>query len=249
MSKTQIQETQIQTQDESMRVPSGIPGLDDLCEGGFEKNSTLLVMGGAGSGKTIFLTQFVYAGASFYNEPGIFLSLEEQADKLRKHAMSFGWDLKSLEDEGKLAILNYKPHEIRKLSEEGGGLIWDTISEIGAKRIVIDSLSSYVVLFGNLYEAREAQLTLFEMIRKWKCTTVLSGEAVRNASVRTKYGMEYLTDAVIALHHPKHNNARIRALEIFKMRGTNHSNKICPFEIVSNEGLIAYPNEQVFEGF
>lgn len=231
------------------RTPSGIPGLDELCEGGFERNSSILVLGGAGSGKTTFLMQFVYSGALFYDEPGVFLSLEEPKERLIKHAFDFGWDLKTLEDDGKLAIINYKPHEIKKLSEEGGGLIWDTITEIGAKRVAIDSLTSYVVLFGSLYQAREAQLNLFEMVRKWNCTTLFSGEASKNASVRTKFGMEYLSDGVVALHHPRHGNSRIRAMEIFKMRGTNHSQKICPFDIVPKEGIIAYPNEDIFEGF
>jgi len=229
------------------RVPTGIPGLDELCGGGFERNSSVLVMGGAGSGKSTFLNQFIYTGAAFYDEPGIILSLEEPKENIIRHSLDYGWDLKSLEKEGKLSIINYTPNEVKKLSEEGGGLIWDTITDIGAKRVVVDSLTSYVVLFGSKYQAREAQLELFDMIRKWKCTTVFSGEAVRNASVRTDFGMEYLTDAVIALHRPRKNNARIRAIEIFKMRGTNHTQKICPFDIVPGEGLVVYPNEDVFE--
>lgn len=249
MEKVQIHDIREDISDVEGRTPSGVPGLDELCEGGFERNSTVLITGGAGSGKSIFLTQFIYSGAAFYNEPGIFLSLEEPKEKIMLHAARFGWDLKKLEDEGKLAVLNYKPHEVRKLSEEGGGLIWDTITEIGARRIAIDSLSSYVVLFGNIYEAREAQLNLFDMVRKWKCTTLFSGEAVKNASTKTRFGMEYLTDSVIGLHHPKHDNSRIHALEIFKMRGTNHSNKICPFDILPNEGLVVYPKEEVFGGF
>ncbi|MFH0927582.1 MAG: ATPase domain-containing protein [Candidatus Micrarchaeota archaeon] len=247
MEKVQIHAIREGVEELDGRTPSGIPGLDELCEGGFERQSTVLVLGGAGCGKSIFLTQFLYSGASFYDEPGIFLSLEESRERIRAHASQFGWDLKALEDEGKLAILNYKPHEMRKLSEEGGGMIWDTITEIGARRIAIDSLSSYVVFFGTQYEAREAQLTLFDMVGKWKCTTVFSGEAVGNVSTKSQFGMEYLSDAVIAMHRPKHDNSRGRAIEIFKMRGTNHSNKICPYDILPNEGLVVYPKEEVFE--
>jgi len=246
MVKVQIHEVREDVPDIGGRTPSGIPGLDELCEGGFERNSTVLVAGGAGSGKSIFLTQFIYSGAAFYDEPGIFLSLEEPKEKIRIHAKRFGWDLQAMEHEGRLAILNYKPHEVRKLSEEGGGLIWDTITEIGARRIAIDSLSSYVVLFGNIYEAREAQLDLFEMVRKWKCTTLFSGESIADNSNETKFGMEYLTDSVIGLHHQKQDNSRTRSLEIFKMRGTNHSSKICPFDILPKEGLVVYPKEEVF---
>jgi len=231
------------------RTPTGVPGLDELTEGGFERGSTVLVMGEAGCGKTSLLMQFLHAGSTKYNEPGIFLSFEEHHDSIIKHSLAFGWDLQKLEDEKKIAIINYKPHEVRKLTEEGGGLIWDTISEIGAKRFAIDSLSSYTVLFESTYQAREAQLNLFEMVRKWGCTTMFSGEAIRNTTAKTLSGMEYLTDGVILLHHPRQRNVRFRALEVLKMRGTNHSQKICPFEFLSGEGLRIYPGDDIFEEF
>jgi len=248
MGDSQIQQIrEREVNDTQERVPTGIPGLDELCEGGFERNSTVLVMGSAGSGKSMLLSQFIYSGATFYNEPGIILSLGEQAEQIRSHCMKFGWDLKSLEEEEKLAVLNYKPQEVRKLSEEGGGLIWDTISEIGARRISIDSLSSYVGLFADVHQAREAQIVLFDMVRKWKCTTLFSAESAEG-NIHTGLGMEYLADAVLALSHPKRENTRYRSLEILKMRGTNHSNKTCPFEILPQDGLVTYPGEDLFEG-
>ena len=231
------------------RTPTGVPGLDELLEGGVEKGSTVLVMGEAGCGKTSLLMQFLYAGAMKYNEPGIFLSFEEHHDSIVRHSRAFGWELETLEDEKKISIINYKPHEVKKLAEEGGGLIWDTISEIGAKRFAIDSLSSYTVLFETVYQQREAQLNLFEMVRKWGCTTMFSGEALRNTNARTLSGMEYLTDGVVLLHHPRQRNVRFRAIEILKMRGTNHSQKICPFEFISGEGLRVYPGDDIFEEF
>lgn len=231
------------------RVPTGIPGLDELTSGGFEKGSTILIMGEAGCGKTSLLLQFLYNGAVKYNEPGIFLSFEEHHDSIMRHSLAFGWDLQKLEDENKLAIINYKPHEVKKLAEEGGGLIWDAITEIGAKRFTIDSLSSYTVLFESTYQAREAQLNLFDMVRKWGCTTLFSGEAIRNTTAKTLSGMEYLTDGVILLHHPRQRNVRFRALEVLKMRGTNHSQKICPFEFMTGEGLRIYPGDDIFEEF
>lgn len=229
------------------RTKTGVPGLDRLCDGGYEKDSSVLIMGNAGAGKTTMLTQFIYTGAVFYDEPGVYISFEEPKNNIIKHCKAFGWEYDKLEAADKLAVINYKPHEIRKLTEEGGGLIWDTITEIGAQRVAIDSLTSYVVLFGSEYQAREAQLGLFELVRKWNCTTLFSGEGLPGTSVGA--GMEGLTDAVIALHHPRRNNVRIRAMEIYKMRGTNHSQKICPFEIVPEQGLIVYPSEDIFEEF
>ena len=230
------------------RVPSGIPGLDELCEGGFEKGSTVLALGEPGSGKTTLLTQFLVNGALEHGEGGVFLSFEENKDSIIRHSLSFGWDLQQLEKEGAVSIVSYKPHEVRRLAEEGGGLIWDTINETGAQRITIDSLSAYVVLFDTPYAAREAQRNLFELVRKWNCTTVVSGEAGESAG-RSSAGMDYLADAVLILHHPRQRNVRFRALEILKMRGTNHSQKICPFEFLPGAGMKVYPGEDIFEEF
>src|SRR4030067_663475 len=88
------------------RVPTDIPGFDELCEGGLLRKRTYLVSGTAGAGKTIFGLQYLYNGIINYGENGIYLSIEEAPVKVRENAKLFGWDLKILEDEGKLAIID-----------------------------------------------------------------------------------------------------------------------------------------------
>ncbi|MEM4679227.1 MAG: ATPase domain-containing protein, partial [Candidatus Jordarchaeales archaeon] len=66
------------------RVKTGIPGLDEITNGGFVKGTNILVTGGAGTGKTIFCMQFLYYGAKEYDEPGVFVTLEERPDDLRR---------------------------------------------------------------------------------------------------------------------------------------------------------------------
>ena len=145
----------------SDRTPSGIFGLDELIDGGLEKESTTLVMGDAGCGKTTFLSQFLYNGAVQYGEPSVLLSFEEPSASIIKHMGRYGFDFAALEKQELFTSINYRPHEVKKLVDEGGGLIWDTISSIGAKRLAIDSLTSYAMLFESLYQAREAELLLF----------------------------------------------------------------------------------------
>ena len=227
-------------------VPSGIPGLDELIGGGFEPASTTLVMGEAGCGKTTFAAQFLHHGATKLNEPGVLLSFEEPSASIVKHMAKYGFDFAALEEQNMFASINYKPHEVKKLVDEGGGLIWDTISSLGAKRLAIDSLTSYAMLFESLYQAREAELLLFELLRKWDCTTILTAEGLQTERMRITTGMEYLTDGVILLHHPRYQAARYRAIEILKMRGTKHSEKMCPFEFTDAGGIKVYPGETVF---
>ena len=80
------------------RVPTGIPGMDELIEGGFEQGSTVLLTGGAGTGKTTLALQFLYNGAMEANEPGLFITFEEDKESLYRHTARFGWDFKALEE-------------------------------------------------------------------------------------------------------------------------------------------------------
>lgn len=230
---------------ESERVLTGIPGLDELLGGGFERQSTNLVMGGAGCGKTTFVTQFLYNGATQYDEPGVILSFDESTESVLKHMLKYGFDFKALSEQNMFATINYRPHEVKKLIEEGGGLILDTISSLGAKRLVIDPITPYLMLFESGYQSREAQITFFELLKKWKCTTLLSAQGAF-AKKNKSDGIEYLADSVILMHHPRSQTSRYRALEVVKMRGGKAIEKLCPFEIVDGLGIKIYPKETVF---
>lgn len=228
------------------RVPSGIPGLDELLGGGFEESSTTLVMGNAGCGKTTLLAQFLRNSAVENGEAGVFLSFEEAKDSITRHMLHFGFDLKALERRGLFTQISYRPHEIKKLVDEGGGLILDTLNSLGAKRLAIDSLTSYSVLFDSQYRAREAELMLFDLLRKWGCTTLLSAEGIPSSKVRSTAGIEYLSDGLIVMHHPRIQGSRYRAIEVLKMRGAKFSDKLCPFEFVDGLGIRVYPEAEVF---
>lgn len=227
------------------RVASGIEGLDELIEGGFERNSVILVCGDAGTGKTTFALQFLYNGIMKYNEPGIFITFEESKSSLYKHVSNYGWDLEGLENKGKFAVVEYRPHQIAELLREGGGAIRDVIESIKAKRIAVDSLTSYSMLFKTPYESREAILTLFNILRSWKCTSMVISEVTANFDRRDNIGVEFLTDAALLLYYSRQDGSKIRALEILKMRGTRHIDKICPIRF-DKDGIVVFPKESVF---
>lgn len=228
------------------RVPSGIEGLDGLIEGGFEKGSTILVSGAAGTGKTTFALQFLYNGAVKYKEPGILLSFEESRESLYRHYLEFGWDFEKLEKENLFRVVEYKPHQVNKLLDEGGGTIKDTVNEINAKRIVVDSITSYNLLFKDGYQKRVKTLELFDLLKKWKCTSLIISE-VQNLSDDGENSMSFLTDAVISLCYEKKEDrsARVHSLEILKMRATRHTNKVCALTF-EDRGVVVYPEIEVF---
>ncbi len=228
------------------RTSSGIEGLDELIEGGFERGSTILAVGTAGTGKTTFGLQFLYYGAKDFKEPGIYISFEESRDSIFRHASEFDWDLEGLEKKGLLKVLQYKPHQVEKLMKEGGGPIRDAIKAMGAKRLVIDSVTAYTLLFKDEYQKRESVLDLFSYLEKWGCTSVILSELSPKIAEVKEGSIGFLTDAIIALYYGKQENGeRIHTLEILKMRGTHHSDRLLVIQFEEN-GIKIYPDLEVF---
>lgn len=232
---------------DSSRAQSGINGFDELIQGGFERESIVLVVGASGTGKTIISMQFLYNGAALFNEPGVFLSFEEDKDQLYRQAEQFGWDFAKLEKEDKFRLLTFKPHQITKILEEGGGQIKDALIEIKAKRIVVDSITAYGLLFRDEYKRREKILEFFNMLRKWGVTALVICEDNPEIVEKEEGGIGFISDAIVSLYyeHDKEKGIRIHSLEVLKMRGTKHTNKVCAINF-EKEGISVYPDVEIF---
>lgn len=227
------------------RVTSGINGFDQMAEGGFKKGTVNLVSGGAGSGKTIFGIQFLVDGLEKHNEPGIYITFEEKKNKLFEDMLEFGWNLEKYEKEGKFVFLEYSPEQVKKVLVEGGGIVDSIIHKIKAKRLVIDSISSFALLYKDQLAQKESSLALFEMINKWGCTAILTSQCSRLEEETIVAPLEFEVDGIILLYYVKRKGDRTRALEILKMRGTKHPSKTFLFEI-GNKGITVHPKEIVF---
>jgi len=228
------------------RIPSGIRGLDKVIEGGFEKNSIILVSGGGGSGKTIFGISFLLEGIKKFDETAVYISFEENKDKFYRHMFRFGWDLADLEKKGKFIFIKYTPEKIAKVVKEGGTEIGKELKELNAKRIVIDSLSAYTVMFEKESEQRKMLVDLFEMIEGWDCTAIVIAE--ENPSLEKYHSsvMGFMADAIVYLYNIiKDNRSLIRGMQIAKMRGTRHASNIFPFSI-GDKGIEAYPDDSLY---
>jgi len=207
------------------RITSGIYGLDGLVEGGFKKNSINLVSGEPGAGKTIFAIQFLVEGCK-RGEAGIYVTFEEKKDKLYEDMLTFGWDLGKYEKQGLFRFLEYTPEQVKKLLVEGGGVVDTLVAKIKAKRIVIDSITSFSLLYEDELTKKEAALSLFDLISKWNCTAVLTSQSrsIDHENLMDA-ALEFEVDSILVLYHSKQKGERIRALEIIKMRGTKIPSK------------------------
>lgn len=239
------------------RAKTGIPGLDELLDGGIPRGRTVLVAGGSGTGKTIFGMQFIYNGAMM-GEPGIYLTLEEKPKNLRNEMLEFGMDIAKLERDSKIALidaslvrLGLESDEKFTLSPEAfdiNHLIQNlvmTVRKIGAKRVVIDALPSLDVLLNNdPTKVRNAIIELNYLLQENKLTSVLLDEMPSGERSYSRHGVEeFVVDGVITLSLESLGAQSSRTLTIRKMRQTKHGEAINSFEIQSGKGIVVEKQE------
>lgn len=239
------------------RVPTGIPGFDDLCEGGLLRNRTYLLSGAAGAGKTIFGLQYIYNGITRYGEHGIYITTEERPDEVRENVKAFGWDFKALEEEGKLAILDacstkigipshekyvdVRPFDMRSMMDQ----IIAMQEDIDAKRALVDGTTSIGFYLSDPAKIRVELLKLSITLEILGLTSLMTCEVVNERMV-SRFGVEtFVTEGTIVMYYKRTNSSRVRSIEIFKMRGSNHSQGIHPYEITPN-GIVVHPHEEVY---
>ncbi len=222
------------------RVPSGIDGLDSLIDGGFPKGSLILLAGNPGTGKTVFSMQFLCKGAKDYGENGVYVSFAESEDTLF-HNMSklFGYDLKTMEGDGKVKVLDFTTVTEKGLSTILE-MILQEITALKAKRLVIDSFSAMAQAFKEPIEARIIiHNILGKMVRQLGCTTILVVEVPTGSE---KIGVsieEFVADGVVVLRRDNLEGRLIREIEIEKLRGTRFENQRFLFTL--NNGFQVFP--------
>lgn len=234
------------------RTKSGVPGFDEIIGGGFPKGTCCLITGTAGSGKTTFAVQFLYKGITEDKENGVYVSLEERPKDLRNEMINFGWDLKKMENEKKLAIIDagsaregIKSTETYSLRNMGARLnisalsahIFEVCREVKAKRIVIDSIPSLQLRLKDINEVRRATSLLTNLLLEMGRTSLLITE-IADPHEFSRYGFEeYVTRGVVVMRLIPQYGELTRTVQVMKMRGTNHSTRTYSMEI-TGQGII-----------
>jgi len=228
------------------RAPTGIPGIDEIIEGGLPRGRVVLVTGKAGSGKTTFGIQFLYNGATKYGDNGIFVTLQEELSDVVSDMARYNWDLKNLSAKGKLRLVQSPvPFEIDE-GELRIDAILDVIHrkalEINAKRIVFDSIAQLGLPYTDIVALRRDIMRLASMLRELGCTTILLSEMPSDDQKLSRYGVEeFVTQGVIVLHF----TPSYRAVQVAKMRGTKHDTNLHRMRI-TDKGLVVVPGETPF---
>ncbi|MDX9975107.1 MAG: circadian clock protein KaiC [FCB group bacterium] len=227
------------------KCPTGIKGLDDITGGGLPRGRTSLVCGSAGCGKTTLAMEFLVRGAVEFDEPGVFVSFEENSQELAQNFASMGFDLPGLVNEGKL-VFDYV-HADRSEIDETGEYDLEAlfirlnyaIDSIGAKRVVLDTIEA---LFGALINEgilRAELRRLFRWLKDKGVTAIVTGEQGENTL--TRHGLEeYVADCVIFLDHRIVEQLSTRRLRIVKYRGSSHGPNEYPF-LIGDRGITIMP--------
>jgi len=227
---------------ESNLARTGNPGLDIILKGGILKGHSVLVEGGAGTGKTILGLQFLYEGALNLNEPGILLSLDVHPVKLYRDAAGFGWDLKKLEKEGKLkVILASVQATVDQLQGENSPLEKE-IRRIGAKRIVLDSITLLRDMVEDTKQFRTMIRILLNSFEREGLTSMMTLET--EVGKEGEYLVERSSvDAIFSLSAqlPEGRDYELRRLRVTKARGQDYLSGNHTFEIIDGAGIVLYP--------
>lgn len=226
------------------RVQTGIPGLDELLGGGIPRGASVVVAGGAGTGKSITAMQFIYNGATLFKEPGVFVTIQTNKQNLLWDMENFNWDLKALQDKSLLRIerLKFSPSDdMQDQVLEQLTIIAKMVKSINAKRLVIDSISAIGVWFTTKGQLRNTLFRFLDALKEIGCTTILTAETQGEMHQLGTFGVEqYIADGVIALYFVPPN----RSLFVRKMRGTNHSKRIHPMDI-TNQGITIKSKDEI----
>ncbi len=212
-----------------IRITSGSSELDEMCGGGFFRDSIILVSGATGTGKTLMVTEFM-AGGFAADEPCLLFAYEESREQLFRNANGWGIDFEGMERNGKLRVVCEYPetagledHLVRMKS---------IIEEFGPQRVAVDSLSAlervstvkgfreFVIGLSSFMKEREIA-ALFTSTTP----TLMGGESVTEAHISS------ITDSIILLRYVEMFGEMRRGLTVLKMRGSKHDKDIREFTI------------------
>lgn len=230
------------------KLETGIPGFDFLSQGGLPKHRATLVVGTAGSAKTVFATQFLAEGIK-RGDNGIFITFEEPPKAIRKNMRGFGWKIQHWEENRQWAFVDASPQPGDKPIVSGeydlGALlarIEFSIRKYKAKRVSMDSLGA---IFSHLSDNAQVRNDLFKIasvLRELEVTSILTAERTSEYGEISRYGVEeFVADNVVILRNVLCEEKRRRTIEILKYRGTEHQNGEFPFTIIPRQGITIIP--------
>ena len=242
-------------------IRTGVAGFDVLMPEGIPSGSSILIEGGPGSGKTLFMLTLA-KNMCAAGKKVLYMSFEEPEYRLKNHMQNFGMDSEAYEKKGLLYVKRFNALDIARsvealLSEAKKELLIDVQPVLIPQNfepdfVLIDSLTS----IGSAFSGEESRFRiymeqLFRYLESHKITSFLIRETASPTHVGNNFSekgeaVSFLSDGIVAMYNVFYRDfPRKRALEVVKMRGAMVDRKIVEFDVVKNKGIVVYPNKQL----
>ncbi len=235
------------------KVKTEIHGLDSIISGGMKAGRTVTVSGPPGSGKTTFGLQYLYFGAKDFDESGVYVSLTQNIDDIKNDCKSYDWDLDVLVAEEKILMVDARPFKIKEeligkddslyrgeqLSfEHLTKLLLSSIKRIGAKRVVIDSLTILAMQYNDQFYMRQGLQGMVQALENFGVTSLILSEFSESDQIPLEW---FVTSGIIQLRHTRREDTMERTIQVTKMRGIKHSEQLHLIELDSDELHVMHP--------
>ncbi len=222
----------------SKRLSTGVPDLDAMLGGGILEGDSVLVAGPSGTGKSTLATQFIDEGLR-QGEAAIIAIFEERPKGYASRASTFGLDLKSPQETGKLEILYLRPLDLSV--DETMQEILDAVERTKAQRLVIDSLVGFEMALAPGFR-EDFRESLYRMIAALTGAgvTILTTVEVEDTFTGlpfSQYVISFLTDDIIRMRYVEIDGQLRKVMVVIKMRGGNHSKDIREY-VITDKGVV-----------
>lgn len=202
-------------------------------EGGFVKGSTVLISGGAGTGKTIFCVQYIMEGLR-RGENCMFITLEQRPEDIIGDVKRFGWDLEKYTKSKKLLLEYQDPFQVADITSP----LLDKIQQHKIQRVALDSTAVFGMYYKDAFEIRKQLFKLLNGLKGIDVTSLLTSELPEEPKTLAKFGVEeFIVDGLIILHFLGIGEKNYHSLQIRKMRRTDHAKDVFPMEI-GDKGIV-----------
>jgi circadian clock protein KaiC len=217
------------------RGSTGVEGLDELMDGGIPIGDAVLVSGPSGAGKSVLAAQFIAAGA-LQGEPGVIAVFEEHPLEYLRRAQSLGINVVELQRKGLLKIIYIRPLDLSP--DETLHEIRAAVQEVGAKRVVIDSLTGFELALAPAFriDFRESLYRLVGALTGTGIIVLMTMEILQSSTEMrlSPYVISFLADNIILLHYVEVDRQLRKSLRVIKMRNSDHSKELRQYEITAH---------------